>query len=59
MESPSKVHKGCTNWQVTLIQYNFDNFYIQPEDTINNTFDKEEYPQAFTIDTPMPDYMRL
>ena len=59
MQSQSKVHKGYTNWQVTLIQYNFDNFFIQPEETINGTFDRQEFPQAFDINYPMPDYTQL
>ena len=59
MNKPSKVHKGLTNWQTTLVQYNFDNFYIDPEDTINSTFNIEEYPNAFDIKTPMPNYLEL
>lgn len=59
MQSPSNVRKGFTQWQVTLIQYNFDNFYIDPEDTISGNFDKHEYPDAFSIDYPMPDYTQL
>lgn len=59
MNKPSKSRAGFTNWQVTLIQYNFDNFFIDPEDTINGTFDKEEYPDAFDIDYPMPNYLEL
>lgn len=59
MNAPSKVHAGFTNWQATLIQYNFDNFFIQPEDTINRAFNKEEFPDAFDVDYPMPDYMQL
>lgn len=59
MQSPSNVRKGFTHWQVTLIQYNFDNFYIDPEDTINGTFDKQEYPDAFPINYPMPNYLEL
>lgn len=48
-----------TNWQITLAQYNMDNFGIARTDTINNSFDKAKYPKAFTIDTPMPNYMEL
>lgn len=59
MNEPSKVHEGLSNWQTTLVQYNFDNFWISPLETINNTFDKEKYPKAFTLDTPMPNYMEL
>ena len=50
---------NCTNWQATLITYNEDNFGIDFEATINGTFDKKEFPQAFDINTPMPDYTKL
>lgn len=59
MNSASKARIGFTNWQATLIQYNFDNFYIQPSETIEGTFDKAEFPDAFPIDFPMPDYTKL
>ena len=59
MNSPSKTKEGFTNWQATLIQYNLDNFFIQPKDTIEGTFDKKKYPKAFDINTPMPNYMEL
>lgn len=59
MNKPSKVHKGFTNWQTTLIQYNFDNYWISPLETIENTFDREKYPNAFDINYPMPNYMKL
>lgn len=59
MNSLSTVRSGYTNWQVTLIQYNFDNFFISPEETINGTFDREEHPEAFDINYPMPDYTQL
>ena len=59
MNSPSEVHKGYTRWQATLIQYNFDNFYISPIDTMEGTFDKNKFPDAFDINYPMPDYTKL
>ena len=59
MQEESANHKGFTNWQATLIQYNFDNFYISFDDTKNSTFDKKKYPKAFDINTPMPNYMEL
>lgn len=59
MNSPSESREGFTNWQATLIQYNLDNFYIQPRQTIEGTFDKKKYPNAYSIDTPMPDYTKL
>ena len=59
MQEDSTNHKGFTNWQATLIQYNFDNFYISFDDTKNGTFDKKKYPKAFDINTPMPNYMEL
>lgn len=59
MNKESKVHKNLTNWQVTLVQYNFDNYYIDPQDTINSTFNLADYPDAFSINHKMPDYMKL
>lgn len=59
MNSPSKSREGFTNWQATLIQYNFDNFFIQPGETINSTFDKNKYLDAYDINTPMPNYLEL
>ena len=59
MNAQSKVRKGYTNWQVTLIQFNLDNFYIHPEDTITGTFDKQEFSDAFDINYPMPNYLEL
>lgn len=59
MNEPSKSRPGYTNWQATLIQYNFDNYYIQPEETTNGTFDKNKFPDAFDINYPMPDYTKL
>lgn len=59
MNQPSLSHDGLTNWQSTLVQYNFDNFYISPIETINGSFDKQKYPKAFDINYPMPDYMKL
>lgn len=59
MQTPNKKYPGCNNWQATLITYNEDNFGIDFDETINRTFDKNKYPQAFDINTPMPDYARL
>lgn len=59
MNSPSGTHPNLTKWQDTLIQYNMDNFFIQPLETINKTFDKEKYPNAYDIDYPMPNYLEL
>lgn len=59
MNSPSNIRKGFTRWQITIMQYNFDNFYIDHEDTIAGTFDKSKYPDALDIDTPMPNYLEL
>lgn len=59
MNQPNKKYSGCTNWQATLITYNEDNFGIDFDETINGTFDKEKYPNAFDINTPMPNYMEL
>lgn len=59
MNKKSRVYAGCNNWQATLAQYNFDHYSIPPLDTIEGTFNKEEYPDAFTIDTPMPNYLDL
>lgn len=59
MNKESRVYKGYSNWQATLIRYNFDNFFINPLDTIEGTFDKVKYPQAFEIDYPMPNYLEL
>lgn len=59
MNEPSESYEGLTNWQTTLVQYNFDNFYIPPIQTIKGTFDKEKYPNAFDINYRMPDYSIL
>lgn len=59
MEKQNKTFPKYTNWQITLAQYNMDNFGIDIIDTLNNNFDMQEYPDAFTIDYPMPDYMQL
>jgi len=59
MNQPNKKYSGCTNWQATLITYNEDNFGIDFDETINGTFEKEKYPNAFDINTPMPNYMEL
>ena len=59
MNKPNKDFPDYTNWQITLAQYNMDNFGIDRIDTINGTFDKKEFPKAFTIDTPMPNYLEL
>ena len=59
MQKPNKTFPNCTNWQITLAQYNMDNFGIDLIDTINGVFDKQEYPKAFDINTPMPDYTQL
>lgn len=59
MNKPSRVYKGCTNWQATIAQYNFDHYSIDPLDTIEDVYDKEKYPKAFSIDFPMPDYTQL
>lgn len=49
---------NCTNWQATLITYNRDNFGLEHYETING-FDEQEYPDAFNINTIMPNYMLL
>ena len=49
MNSPSKTREGFTNWQATLIQYNLDNFFIQPKDTIEGTFDKKKSTSKLTL----------
>lgn len=59
LQSPSDKHENCTKWQDLLITYNEDNFYILPNDTIHNNIDYTEYPKAFNINTPMPDYTKL
>lgn len=59
MNQPNKKYKGCSNWQATLITYNEDNFGIDFDETISGSFDKEEYPNAFSIDYPMPNYLEL
>lgn len=59
MNKPNKKYLNCTNWQATLITYNEDNFGIDFDDTINSTFSIDEYPDAFDINTPMPDYTKL
>lgn len=58
MNKPNKKYQGCTNWQATLITYNEDNFGLDFDETING-FDEKEYPEAFNINTPMPDYLEL
>lgn len=58
MNKKSRTFPNLTNWQLTLITYNQDNFGLYPDETING-FNKEEYPNAFDIDTPMPNYLEL
>jgi hypothetical protein len=59
MQEPNKKYPGCNNWQATIITYNEDNFGIDFDETINDSFDKELYPDAFSINTPMPNYKEL
>lgn len=59
MNQANKKYTGCTNWQATIITYNEDNFGIDFDETINGTFSKEEYPNAFDIDYVMPNYLEL
>lgn len=59
MNQTNKKYDPCTNWQAVLITYNEDNFAIDFDETINGTFDKAEFPDAFPIDFPMPDYTKL
>lgn len=59
MNKSNKNFPQCTNWQITLAQYNMDNFGIDLIDTINSTFSIDEYPDAFDINTSMPDYTKL
>ena len=59
MNQTNKKYAPCTNWQATLITYNEDNFAIDFDETINGTFNKAEFPDAFSIDYPMPDYLQL
>lgn len=56
--SSSKT-ESLTNWQKVLGTYNQDNYSLPIEDWISDNWDKEEYPDAFTKDFPMPDYMLL
>ena len=59
MNKPNKNFPQYTNWQITLAQYNMDNFGIDIIDTINGNIDKEKYPNAFDINTSMPNYLEL
>lgn len=58
LNSDNKEYKSITNWQAILVPYNKDNFGLFVQETING-FDKEEYPDAFPIDYPMPNYLEL
>ena len=59
MQEPCRDFPQITNWQKTLAQYNLDNFGIYIDETINGTFDKKKYPDAFDVNYPMPDYTQL
>ena len=48
-----------TNWQQIIVTYNDDFFNIVPEDTIADSYDKSKFPQALSINMPMPDYTQL
>ena len=59
MNKPSRENPNITNWQMTICQYNLDNFGIYRDETISGNYDKEKYPKAMDINTPMPNYLQL
>lgn len=59
MQEPCRDFPQITNWQKTLAQYNLDNFGIYIDETIKGTFNSEQYPDAFNINYPMPNYKNL
>ena len=59
MQENNKTYPTLTNWQVTLLTYNWDNFELDVENIINRTYDKQKFPNVIDIDTPMPDYTKL
>ena len=59
MNQPNKKYANCTNWQATIITYNEDNFEIDFDEIIADSYNKKKFPNAIPIDYPMPDYMQL
>lgn len=59
MNKPNRTFPNYTNWQITLAQYNMDNFGIDIIDTLQHNFEEKQYPDAFDINYPMPDYTKL
>lgn len=48
-----------TNWEMTICQYNLDNFGISRKTTLSGNIDKKKYPKALDITLPMPNYLEL
>lgn len=59
MNMPSRENSNLTNWQLTICQYNLDNFGIYKDETITGNIDKQEFPKALDINMPMPNYLEL
>lgn len=50
---------NITHWQQILFTFNADRFQMSIDEFLDNNWTDEQYPQAYRIDYPMPDYMRL
>ena len=59
MNRPSRENPNITNWQLTICQYNLDNFGIYKDETVSGNIDKSKFPKALDINMPMPNYMEL
>lgn len=59
MNQPNEDFPEQTNWQMTICQYNLDNFGISRKKTISGNIDKKKYPKALDINMPMPNYLEL
>ena len=59
LNAPYSRDSRITNWQQIIVTYNDDFFNIDPEETIFDSYDKDAFPQALSIDMEMPNYKDL
>lgn len=66
LKDESEYENNITNWELTILTYNRDNFHISMGKYVTNNMSKEEYENivsktkgALSLNLPMPDYMRL
>lgn len=59
LTSPSDTHPEITVWQEILYVYNNDNFGMRYQVFVSDDWSDDNYPDAFRIDYPMPNYYSL